>query len=94
MVNSSKTDKNLPSVCRDMPSVNIFCEAIKNSKETDLSVQIKQADAAYRLFNPLSEVIEGTLAKEMPEKIKKARKPVISQCIAVNSKRISSSYEN
>lgn len=54
----------------------------QESEETKVSDQIRQSTAASRLLNPL---LEGSLPKEMNDKLAVFRTPAISQCIVYDS---------
>ena len=67
---------------KNMPTVDEFCKALEKSGKTKVSDQISQSMAASRLLNPL---LEGSLPKEMNEKLAVFRTPAISECIVFDS---------
>ena len=67
---------------KNMPTVDDFCKALEESGNTRASDQIRQSIAASRLLNPL---LEGSLSKEMNEKLAVFRTPAISECIVYDS---------
>lgn len=69
---------------KNMPTVDDFCKALENQGKTELSDQIRQSMLASRLLNPLLNV-NGSLPKEMDEKLAIFRKPEISQIIIYDS---------
>lgn len=67
---------------KNMPTVDDFCKALEESGNKKASDQIRQSMAASRLLNPL---LEGSLPKEMNEKLAVFRTPAISECIVYDS---------
>lgn len=69
---------------KNFPTVDDFCKALENRGKTELSDQIRQSMLAGMLLNPLLNV-NGSLPKEMAEKLAVFRTPEISQVIAYDS---------
>lgn len=67
---------------KNMPTIDDFCKLLEKSGKTKVSDQIRQNIAASRLLNPL---LEGSLPKEMNEKLAVSRTPAISECIVYDS---------
>ena len=67
---------------KNIPTVDVFCKALEESGNTKASDQIRQSIAASRLLNPL---LEGSLPKEMNEKLDIFRAHAISECIVYDS---------
>lgn len=67
---------------KNMSTVDDFCKALEKSGKTKASNHIRQSVVASRLLNPL---LEGSLPKEMNEKLDVFRTPAISECIVYDS---------
>ena len=64
---------------KNTPTLDDFCKELEKPKTSN---QIRQSMVASRLLNPL---LEGSLPKEMNEKLAVFRTPAISECITCGS---------
>lgn len=66
---------------KNMPTIDDFCKVLEKSGKTKASNHIREL-VASRLLNPL---LEGSLPKEMNEKLAVFRTSAISECIVYDS---------
>lgn len=67
---------------KSLPTTDDFFKALEKSGKAKMSDQIRHSMAVSRLLNPL---LEGSLPKEMNDKLAVFRTPAISQCIVYDS---------